>query len=104
MGAALPRAVDCTVLERHGSTQFRVGVAEMNGWRGSMEDAHVIHLQNDGGYFGILDGHGGAQCSAWCSQRLHETLHSKGLPFYHIHIQILANGDNSFKKSRKLEF
>jgi len=80
MGAALPRAVDCTVLERHGSTQFRVGVAEMNGWRGSMEDAHVIHLQNDGGYFGILDGHGGAQCSAWCSQRLHETLHSKGLP------------------------
>ena len=80
MGGSLPKAVDCTVLERHGSEKFQVGVAEMNGWRGSMEDAHVIHLQNDGGYFGILDGHGGAQCSAWCAKRFHETLHAKGLP------------------------
>jgi len=57
--AVSEKAVDCTVLERHGSEHFQVGVSEMNGWRPSMEDAHVIHLQNDGGYFGILDGHGG---------------------------------------------
>jgi serine/threonine protein phosphatase PrpC len=80
MGSSLPKAVDCTVMERHGSKQFQVGVAEMNGWRGSMEDAHVIHLEDKGGYFGILDGHGGGQCSKWCAKRFHETLHAQGLP------------------------
>ena len=78
--AVSEKAVDCTVLERHGSEHFQVGVSEMNGWRPSMEDAHVIHLQNDGGYFGILDGHGGAQCSAWCAKSFHEKLHANGLP------------------------
>ena len=78
--AVSEKAVDCTVLERHGSEHFQVGVSEMNGWRTSMEDAHVIHLQNDGGYFGILDGHGGAQCSAWCAKSFHEKLHANGLP------------------------
>ena len=45
-----------------------------------MEDAHVIHLGDGEGYFGILDGHGGADCSAWCSQRLHEKLAADGCP------------------------
>ena len=80
MGGSLPKPVQCTVLERHASTKFRVGVAEMNGWRGSMEDAHVIHMQEDGGYFGILDGHGGTQCSIWCAKRFQELLAANGLP------------------------
>jgi protein phosphatase len=80
MGASLPKPVCATVLERHGSKNFRVGLAEMNGWRGSMEDAHVVHFGDGWGYFGILDGHGGEECSAWCAQRLHEKLSTEGCP------------------------
>ena len=80
MGASLPKPISCTVLERHGDKHFRVGVAEMNGWRNSMEDAHVIHMTNGEGYFGILDGHGGGECSVWCSQRLQEQLAAHGCP------------------------
>ena len=80
MGAALNKPVCSSVLERHGSKDFRVGIAEVNGWRTSMEDAHVIHLDQGEAYFGILDGHGGAECSAWCAQRLHEKLHAEGCP------------------------
>lgn len=80
MGATLPKPVCCTILERHGSTDFRVGLAEMNGWRNSMEDAHVVHLGKGDGYFGILDGHGGSECSEWCAKRIHEILRSQGCP------------------------
>jgi protein phosphatase len=45
-----------------------------------MEDAHVVHLEDAGGYFGVLDGHGGTQCSIWCAARLHEFLQAHGLP------------------------
>ena len=41
MGASLPKPVMSTVVERTGSKQFRVGLAEVNGWRSSMEDAHI---------------------------------------------------------------
>ena len=80
MGGSLPKPEQSTVLHRHGSSKFRVGLAEMNGWRGSMEDAHVVHTADDWGYFGILDGHGGEVCSAWCARRLHEKLEKEGCP------------------------
>lgn len=80
MGATLPKPVVAAVLENTSSADFRVGSAEMNGWRTSMEDAHVCHFGNGEGYFGILDGHGGAQCSAWCAERLHERLKAGGCP------------------------
>ena len=80
MGAGLPKPVCSTVLERHDSEDFRVGLAELNGWRGSMEDAHVVHLSNGEGFFGILDGHGGQMCSAWCAKHLREKLAAHGCP------------------------
>jgi len=80
MGASLPKPVCVTVLENHGSQDFRVGLAEMNGWRNNMEDAHVVHTGEGWGYFGVLDGHGGAECSAWCADRLHQKLTAEGCP------------------------
>ena len=80
MGASLPKPICCTVLERHGSKEFRVGLAEMNGWRNSMEDAHVVHMAGGEGYFGILDGHGGGECSIWCAARLQAELAAHGCP------------------------
>merc|ERR1740133_505056 len=80
MGAALPKPVVSTVVERHGSKGFRVGMAEMNGWRTSMEDAHVVHYNERWGYFGVLDGHGGDACSGWCARRIVEKLGQEGCP------------------------
>lgn len=74
MGNALPKAVESVVVKRFGGSAFRVGFAEMNGWRTSMEDAHVVFMQDSWGFFGVFDGHGGSQCSTFVAQRLVEEL------------------------------
>ena len=80
MGACLPTAVMATNIERHGTDRFTIAVAEVNGWRNSMEDAHVCVTKDNWGYFGILDGHGGTECSKWCAARLVKYLNSDGCP------------------------
>mmetsp|Transcript_76960 Transcript_76960/g.213886 ORF Transcript_76960/g.213886 Transcript_76960/m.213886 type:complete len:603 (+) Transcript_76960:76-1884(+) len=79
MGQGLPRAVSSVVVKRHGGALFRVGFAEMNGWRPAMEDAHVIFMQEAWGFFGVFDGHGGDQCSTFIARRFNEEL-EKGAP------------------------
>eukprot|EP00927_Polykrikos_kofoidii_P071732 TRINITY_DN67964_c0_g1_i1.p1 TRINITY_DN67964_c0_g1~~TRINITY_DN67964_c0_g1_i1.p1 ORF type:complete len:669 (-),score=143.55 TRINITY_DN67964_c0_g1_i1:166-2172(-) len=74
MGQGLPKAVTSSVLKRHVGKSFRVGCAEMNGWRMNMEDANVIYCQETWGFFGVFDGHGGDQCSSYVARRLTEEL------------------------------
>ena len=71
---------DADTLRRVGGTAFRVGFAEMNGWRPSMEDAHVIYAQDTWGFFGVFDGHGGDQCSGFIARRINEELAKTGMP------------------------
>lgn len=66
----MSRAVESVVVERHAGPLFRVGLAEMNGWRPSMEDAHVVVMRENWGFFGVFDGHGGSQCSAFVAKRI----------------------------------
>mmetsp|Transcript_129647 Transcript_129647/g.276553 ORF Transcript_129647/g.276553 Transcript_129647/m.276553 type:complete len:627 (+) Transcript_129647:85-1965(+) len=81
MGQGLPKAVSSVVVKRGlGGKFFRVGLAEMNGMRLNMEDAHVIFTQDRTGFFGVFDGHGGAQCSAFVARRLVEELNKNGVP------------------------
>jgi serine/threonine protein phosphatase PrpC len=80
MGACLPTAVLSANTERHGTKNMRIGIAEVNGWRNSMEDAHVIHVTDDWAYLGVLDGHGGTECSIWCAARINEKLRLEGCP------------------------
>jgi len=80
MGASLPSAVECTVVERNGGESFHIGAAEINGWRPSMEDAHIVHMKEDWGFFGVFDGHGGGACSKFVAQRIQELLDSNGCP------------------------
>lgn len=80
MGQGLPKAVTPIVVERDASPLFQVGLAEMNGWRASMEDAHVIVMNDSWGFFGVFDGHGGGQCSAFVASRLTKELSSNPLP------------------------
>lgn len=79
MGQGLPKAVESIVVKREGCKQFHVGFAEMNGWRPSMEDSHVIFMEDAWGFFGVFDGHGGSQCSSFIAGRLNEELR-KGPP------------------------
>lgn len=76
----LPKPVESAVIERHVGKGFRIGLAEMNGWRNNMEDAHLIHVAADWGMFGVFDGHGGDQCSKFVADRMHEQLSAKGCP------------------------
>lgn len=79
MGQGLPKAVTSVVVKRLGGDAFRIGFAEMNGWRPSMEDAHVIIARDTWGFFGVFDGHGGDQCSGFVARRIYEEL-SNGPP------------------------
>lgn len=76
----LPHPVESTVVERQSSKGFRVAVAEMNGWRNSMEDSHLIYMKEEWAFFGVFDGHGGEKCSAFVSNRIREELDKKGCP------------------------
>jgi serine/threonine protein phosphatase PrpC len=45
-----------------------------------MEDAHLIHLRQAYGIFGVFDGHGGEQCSKWVAKRLQDEFETNGCP------------------------
>jgi len=74
MGAMLPKAVTPVVVERSSGSLFRVGFAEMHGWRKGMEDAHAVVMKDTWGFFGVFDGHGGDQCSNFIEKRVTKEL------------------------------
>lgn len=80
MGNPLPKPVESGIIERQECRSFRVGVAEVNGWRNSMEDAHLIHTCVDWGFFGVFDGHGGDQCSTFVAKELKKEISARGCP------------------------
>lgn len=80
MGNTLPKPVTSLAVKRFGGASFRVGLAEMNGWRLSMEDAHVVLMQASWGFFGVFDGHGGSQCSKFVARRFVEELRRSDRP------------------------
>lgn len=47
------------------SVKIRYGLSSMQGWRRSMEDAHISNLDIGDGVaiFGVFDGHGGKQAT-----------------------------------------
>ncbi|CAK0790916.1 unnamed protein product [Prorocentrum cordatum] len=102
MGAVLPKPVESTVIERRAAGPFRVGIAEMNGWRSSMEDAHLIHMQPDWGFFGVFDGHGGDKCAGYVAGRLGEELRRHGCPEDDAALKQLVLGvDKAFLATRQ---
>lgn len=78
-GLGLKKPVKSIVVKRHSGKLFRIGFAEMNGHRQSMEDAHVIITKDTWGFFGVFDGHGGSQCSSFVAKRVYEEI-EKGPP------------------------
>jgi len=48
------------------NTPLAWGVVDMQGWRKSMEDAHVATTYDDYKVFGVFDGHGGPEVARVC--------------------------------------
>lgn len=48
------------------NTPLAWGVVDMQGWRKSMEDAHVATTLEDFKVFGVFDGHGGPEVARVC--------------------------------------
>jgi len=102
MGQGLPKAETSVLVKRCRESAFRIGMAEMNGWRASMEDAHVIHATDTWGFFGVFDGHGGEQCSKFIAKRIQEELKSGGCPSDDASVKALALGlDREFLDSNQ---
>lgn len=58
---------------------IRYGVASMQGWRKTMEDAHCVSLKlpgerNNWSFAGVYDGHAGGKTSAYVSKHLLQTI------------------------------
>ena len=71
--------------EKHNETGsgngLRYGLSSMQGWRVEMEDAHTCRIGlpdglNDWSFFAVFDGHAGAKASAYCAERLLDSITS----------------------------
>lgn len=86
MGSVLSAPVLSKGIVRAGNKHYRVGGAEMQGFRMEMEDAHSVMLQlsdthADKAFFAVFDGHGGREASKFLGKRLHEFIAELEDPF-----------------------
>ncbi|KAK2720804.1 probable protein phosphatase 2C T23F11.1 [Artemia franciscana] len=78
MGQILSEPVTLKDTSACQSTQLKVGISSMQGWRNTMEDAHthLVSLPDDesAAFFGVYDGHGGSKFAEYASTHLHKIL------------------------------
>ncbi|KFD53010.1 hypothetical protein M513_06126 [Trichuris suis] len=78
MGASLSEPVTKRSTESCANDLYKVGSSSMQGWRISMEDAHIqlLAMPEDEGlsFFGVYDGHGGAAVARYASYYLHKRI------------------------------
>lgn len=72
----------------------------MSGWRADMEDAHLVFMREDWGFFGVFDGHGGPGCSKFVAKRLGEELEKTGCPKDDVGVKkLVLSLDDEFLKA-----
>jgi serine/threonine protein phosphatase PrpC len=71
---AAPKKTEDAAAGAGGELQF--GVASLQGKRDENEDAHlaVVNWKDGVSLFGVFDGHGGDECSAYCAKKLPKLL------------------------------
>lgn len=90
MGAYLSEPKTEKESESHENEYFRCGASQMQGWRTKQEDAHILdvkygkryasaHSCFNSGLFGVFDGHGGPDVSAFAATRLVENYSAMGI-------------------------
>lgn len=72
MGPYLPTPIKEKKKDDQEATKIRYGSCSMQGWRKTMEDAHITipNLFNGSGLFGVLDGHGGSEVAQYVRDNL----------------------------------
>lgn len=73
MGAHLDQPLKDKNTETGSNSQYSWAACAMQGWRITMEDAHIIHevtLEDDqkGLLVGVFDGHGGEDVSKYAAE------------------------------------
>ena len=72
MGSQLSTPIKSKLLDHYGNKKCRVGVADMQGYRLDMEDAHNVELQVENHpnltYIGVFDGHGGSESALYAAE------------------------------------
>uniref|UniRef100_A0A0D9YUI9 protein-serine/threonine phosphatase n=1 Tax=Oryza glumipatula TaxID=40148 RepID=A0A0D9YUI9_9ORYZ len=72
MGNSLP--VESKLTDEKENDRIKYVVSSMQGWGEKMEDAHAAILNLDDtmtSFFGVYDGHGGAEVASYCAKRFH---------------------------------
>nr|GMD30578.1 probable protein phosphatase 2C 60 [Ipomoea batatas] len=74
MGIYLSSPKTDKLLEDGENDKLKFGLASMQGWRASMEDAHAAYPNLDAStaFFGVYDGHGGDEVAKFCAKYLHQ--------------------------------
>lgn len=80
MGVILPKPILSKVVDRAGSPNVAVACCAINGYRNSMEDAHVLQTGPDRMIFGIFDGHSNDKCSNYIAEHLPRKLNMAPQP------------------------
>lgn len=82
--AFLQSAVKDVVGREDSNTHIAFGLAAMQGWRATMEDAHIAHVfpRGDHGFFAVLDGHSGSDIAVESEMSFVDVLESE-LPGVH---------------------
>ena len=47
---------------------LKYGGGAMQGWRRTMEDAHIAQVEPTWAIFGVFDGHGGSEVAKFCQR------------------------------------
>lgn len=82
MGASLvyldrPNTTKETSVGQAAKLGYRYAMSSMQGWRLSMEDAHIANDNIDGqntGLFAVFDGHGGIEVAKFCERHFTQVL------------------------------
>jgi protein phosphatase 1G len=76
MGAYLSAPVTEKRSQDSSGAGLTYGLSDMQGWRRSMEDAHVATCNLDGNLsmFAVFDGHGGTEVSKFCAKHMPEVI------------------------------
>ncbi|XP_065366792.1 probable protein phosphatase CG10417 [Calliphora vicina] len=76
MGAYLSQPKTDKVSTDESNNYLSVGASSMQGWRNSQEDAHnsILNFDKNTAFFAVYDGHGGAEVSTYCADKLPQFL------------------------------